>query len=96
MEDHILEYLKELNNRLQANGFSFWVSDFLDLKEALPKILELLQESDSEHRCKGCGAIITPEDLCVDCDQLASAEKCTHPSGYISTVRICGLCGEQL
>ena len=24
---------------------------------------------EGEHRCKGCGAILTPEDLCVDCDQ---------------------------
>ena len=23
------------------------------------------------------------------------AEKCTHPQGYIKSVRICGLCGEQ-
>lgn len=22
--------------------------------------------------------------------------KCTHPTGYIKSVRICGLCGEQL
>ena len=23
------------------------------------------------------------------------AKKCTHPHGYIKSVRICGLCGEQ-
>ena len=23
-------------------------------------------------------------------------KKCTHPRGYIKSVRICGLCGEQL
>jgi len=24
-----------------------------------------------------------------------AAKKCTHPQGYIKSVRICGLCGEQ-
>ncbi len=26
----------------------------------------------------------------------ADAERCVHPQGYIKSVRICGLCGEQL
>jgi len=29
-------------------------------------------------------------------NQEDSADKCTHPTGYIKSVRICGLCGEQL
>ncbi len=26
----------------------------------------------------------------------ADAEKCVHPQGYIKSIRICGLCGEQM
>ncbi len=26
----------------------------------------------------------------------ADAERCVHPQGYIKSVRVCGLCGEEL
>ena len=26
----------------------------------------------------------------------ADAKRCVHPQGYIKSVRICGLCGEQM
>ena len=40
MDNDNMIYLKELNERLQARGFSFWTDDYLNLKEALPEILE--------------------------------------------------------
>ena len=41
-----MKYLKELNNRLQAKGFSWHTGDYLVLQEALPKLLKLWQQSE--------------------------------------------------
>jgi len=40
--------------------------------------------------CRDCGVAAQPLNT-VDAEK-----SCTHPNGYIKSVRICGLCGEQL
>ena len=48
MEDHVLEYLTELNERLHGRGFSWWVDDYLNMQEALPQLLNEQEENTME------------------------------------------------
>ena len=73
MEKHILIYLAELNDRLQAKGFSWWVDDYLNLQEALPEVLKQFAESfkagqlSVKRRNKsGCCCIINDDDEIVE------------------------------
>ena len=43
MDKYKIEYLKELNDRLYARGFSWHHEDYFQLQEALPEILKLLK-----------------------------------------------------
>ena len=41
-----IEYLKELNIRLHARGFSWQHEDYLNLQEILPEILQVISEAE--------------------------------------------------
>ena len=46
---------------------------------------------NSEDQRKVCNALNASQSAIE-----ADAESCVHPRGYIKSVQICGLCGEQL
>ena len=39
---------------------------------------------------------VMPGHSCAESGVAADAERCVHPQGYIKSIRVCGLCGEQL
>ena len=39
---------------------------------------------------------VMPCHNCAESGVAADAERCVHPQGYIKSIRVCGLCGEQL
>ncbi len=73
MEKHVLKYLNELNERLQARGFSWWVDDYLNLQEALPQLLHRFadgfkagQLSVKRRNKSGCCCIINDDDEIIE------------------------------